>query len=54
MQSFLARFWADTRGATAIEYGIIAAGIAAAIVGGVSAFAGGLGAKFTSINASFP
>jgi pilus assembly protein Flp/PilA len=50
MQKLLARFLADTSGATAIEYGIIAAGIAAAIVGAISAFAGGVGAKFTSVN----
>jgi pilus assembly protein Flp/PilA len=38
------RFLADERGATAVEYGLIAAGIAVAIIGVVN----GIGAKLTS------
>jgi pilus assembly protein Flp/PilA len=48
----LVRFWSDESGATAIEYGLIAAGIAVAIITVV----GGLGTKlkstFTAVNAA--
>lgn len=40
----LARFWKDENGATAIEYGLIAAGISVAIIAVVQ----GLGSKLTS------
>ena len=42
--SLLARFLRDERGATAIEYGLIAAGISVAIIATVA----GLGTKLTS------
>ena len=40
----LQRFWNDDNGATAIEYGLIAAGISVAIIATVQ----GLGTKLTS------
>jgi pilus assembly protein Flp/PilA len=40
----LQRFWNDENGATAIEYGLIAAGISVAIIATVQ----GLGTKLTS------
>jgi pilus assembly protein Flp/PilA len=40
----LHRFWNDENGATAIEYGLIAAGISVAIIAVVQ----GLGTKLTS------
>ena len=40
----LRRFWNDENGATAIEYGLIAAGISVAIIAVVQ----GLGTKLTS------
>jgi pilus assembly protein Flp/PilA len=50
-QSF-AKFWSDESGATAIEYGLIAAGIALAIIAVVNGLGGTLNTKFTDINAS--
>jgi pilus assembly protein Flp/PilA len=46
------RFLADESGATAIEYGLIAAGIALAIIAVVNGLGGRLNTKFTSINTS--
>jgi pilus assembly protein Flp/PilA len=46
------RFLKDQSGATAIEYALIAAGIALAIVAGVNGVGTSLGSKFTSINTS--
>jgi pilus assembly protein Flp/PilA len=46
------RFWADQSGATAIEYGLIAAGIAFAIIAVVNGLGPKLNTKFTSINDS--
>ena len=46
------RFLADEAGATAIEYGLIAAGIALAIIAAVNGLGTKLNAKFTSINGS--
>jgi pilus assembly protein Flp/PilA len=45
-------FIADESGATAIEYGLIAAGIALAIIAVVNGMGTKLNGKFTSINAS--
>jgi pilus assembly protein Flp/PilA len=45
-------FFADETGATAIEYGLIAAGIALAIISVVNGLGTSLRTKFTSINAS--
>lgn len=46
------RFLSDQSGATAIEYGLIAAGIALAIIAVVNGIGGTLNDKFTSINTS--
>jgi pilus assembly protein Flp/PilA len=46
------RFLADESGATAIEYGLIAAGIALAIIAVVNGLGTKLNSKFTSINTS--
>jgi pilus assembly protein Flp/PilA len=46
------RFLADETGATAIEYGLIAAGIFLAIIAVVNGLGTSLNTKFTSINTS--
>jgi len=46
------RFLADETGATAIEYGLIAAGIALAIIAIVNGLGAKLNTKFTAINTS--
>ena len=46
----LRRFWADESGATAIEYGLIAAGIAVAIITVVKTLGTKLKATFTSVS----
>jgi pilus assembly protein Flp/PilA len=43
-------FLQDESGATAIEYGLIAAGISVAIIAIVNTLGGQLSAKFTSIS----
>jgi pilus assembly protein Flp/PilA len=48
----LHRFLRDESGATAIEYGLIAAGISLAIISIVNGVGTNLRTKFTSINAS--
>ena len=48
----LKQFWADESGATAIEYGLIAAGIALAIITVVNGLGSKLNAKFGAISAS--
>jgi len=45
-------FLSDQSGATAIEYGLIAAGIALAIIATVNGLGSNLNDKFTSINSS--
>lgn len=45
-------FWADEEGATAIEYGLLASLIAAAIVGTVTTLGGTLSGIFQTINAA--
>ena len=52
MVSVLKSFLADESGATAIEYGLIAAGIALAIIATVNGLGTKLNSKFTSINSS--
>jgi len=52
MKKALKNFWADESGATAIEYGLIAAGIALAIITVVNGLGSKLNAKFGSISAS--
>ena len=46
------KFWSDESGATAIEYGLIAAGIALAIITVVNGMGSKLSAKFGSISSS--
>ena len=46
----LAKFLHDDRGATAIEYGLIAAGISVAIITAVSALGTALNTTFTSVS----
>jgi pilus assembly protein Flp/PilA len=52
MKTLLARFAKDESGATAIEYALIAAGIALAIITAVNTLGTTLSNKFTSINSS--
>jgi pilus assembly protein Flp/PilA len=52
MSKLFARFLKDEAGATAIEYGLIAAGISLAIIAVVNGVGTNLNAKFTSINSS--
>ena len=52
MKNLFARFMKDESGATAIEYGLIAAGISLAIIAVVNGLGTNLNAKFTSINTS--
>ena len=52
MKNLIARFVKDESGATAIEYGLIAAGIALAIIAVVNGLGSNLNDKFTSINSS--
>jgi pilus assembly protein Flp/PilA len=46
------KFLSDNSGATAIEYGLIAAGIALAIIAIVNGLGSNLNGMFTSINSS--
>jgi pilus assembly protein Flp/PilA len=48
----LLNFLRDEAGATAIEYGLIAAGISLAIIGIVDGLGAKLNTKFTSLNNS--
>ena len=52
MKNILKKFIADESGATAIEYGLIAAGISLAIIAVVNGLGAKLNTKFTSINSS--
>jgi len=52
MKNLVARFVRDESGATAIEYGLIAAGIALAIITVVNGLGTQLNTKFTSISTS--
>ncbi|RUX27433.1 Flp family type IVb pilin [Mesorhizobium sp. M7A.F.Ca.US.011.01.1.1] len=49
MSNLIARFVKDESGATAIEYGLIAALIALAIITGAGALGNSINAKFTAI-----
>jgi pilus assembly protein Flp/PilA len=46
------KFWSDESGATAIEYGLIAAGIALAIIAAVNTLGTSLNTTFTTVNGS--
>jgi pilus assembly protein Flp/PilA len=50
MTNLIARFVKDESGATAIEYGLIAAGIALAIITIVNTLGGSVRDRFTQIN----
>jgi pilus assembly protein Flp/PilA len=52
MKNLIARFVKDESGATAIEYGLIAAGISLAIIAVVNGIGSNLNTKFSSINSS--
>ncbi len=52
MKSMVLKFWNDESGATAIEYGLIAAGIALAIITVVNSLGTTLNDKFGSISSS--
>jgi pilus assembly protein Flp/PilA len=52
LRNILLKFWADQSGATAIEYGLIAAGIALAIIAAVNGLGSTLNTTFTTINSS--
>ena len=49
MRKSILRFFRDESGATAIEYGLIAAGIAVAIIAVVQGVGTNLNATFTSV-----
>ena len=50
MKKLAARFLQDESGATAIEYGLIAAGISLAIIAVVNGLGSNLNDKFSTIN----
>ncbi|MGU3537714.1 Flp family type IVb pilin [Methylobacterium sp. A54F] len=50
MKRIFRRFAADERGATAIEYGLIAALIAVAIIAGARSLGTSINAKFTAVS----
>ena len=52
MKNLIARFVKDESGATAIEYGLIAAGISIAIIAVVNGLGTTLSTKFSDISAS--
>ncbi|UGV25224.1 Flp family type IVb pilin [Rhodopseudomonas boonkerdii] len=52
MTNVFMKFVKDERGATAIEYGLIAAGIALAIIAVVNGLGTNLNTKFTDLNSS--
>jgi pilus assembly protein Flp/PilA len=50
MRTLLLRFANDTSAATAVEYGLIAAGISVAIIAVVNGLGSNLNAKFNTIS----
>jgi pilus assembly protein Flp/PilA len=50
MRTMLQRFFRNEQGATAIEYGLIAAGISIAIITAVAAVGSSLNTTFTSVS----
>jgi len=52
MKNLFSRFLKDESGATAIEYGLIAAGISVVIIGAVNALGGRLNTIFEGLNTS--
>lgn len=52
MKSLISKFFKDESGATAIEYGLIAAGIAIAIITAVNGVGSQLASNFNTISTS--
>ncbi|MBR0799245.1 Flp family type IVb pilin [Bradyrhizobium jicamae] len=52
MRTFIVRFLRDESGATAIEYGLIATGIAIAIIAAVNGVGTALSGTFSTISTS--
>lgn len=52
LKRLISRFFADQSGATAIEYGLIAAGISLAIIATVNGLGSTLNTSYTTINTS--
>jgi pilus assembly protein Flp/PilA len=52
MNNLIARFVKNESGATAIEYALVAAGIALAIIAAVNGVGSALSTKFTAISTS--
>ena len=52
MKSLISKFFKDESGATAIEYGLIAAGIAIAIITAVNGVGTSLSGKFDVVSTS--
>lgn len=52
MKRTIKKLWTDESGATAIEYGLIAAGISLAIIAAVNGLGTSLNTKFADINTS--
>jgi len=52
MRSLVLKFFSDERGATAIEYGLIAAGIAVAIIATVQGLGTNLSNTFSTVSSS--
>jgi len=50
LAQLLARFWKDQSAATAIEYGLIAAGISIAIIAAVFTLGTNLNSTFSSVS----
>jgi len=54
LTSTIRRFLCDERGATAIEYAIMASGIAVAVVATVMALGSSVSGLFTKVNSAYP
>ena len=54
MSKFVTRFLKDESGATAIEYGLIAALVAVVIITGLTALSGALNNTFNAVAAALP
>jgi pilus assembly protein Flp/PilA len=52
MKVMLSKFWREETGATAIEYGLIAAGIAVAIIVAVNGVGSALSTNFNTVSTS--
>jgi pilus assembly protein Flp/PilA len=52
MRRLLARFFADQRGATSIEYALIAVGLSIVIVGAIANIGTNLNGKYTAVNSA--